>query len=162
MAKKKPTLKEQFIDHFSGAPRTFEEIWTFFEPHLKKKESAPKREIPEDKLIDFNEMFPKLKAGSGKMMRCNLRELEKAFQYFFKEYGEAYDWDTILSAANVYINEQERDSFKYARTAKYFVIKFKQPGMPESMLAEYCVQILEGTYFNQQNEPSQGFEPKIK
>ncbi len=148
---KKPTLKDNFILEFcTGEMITYgegEKIWNWFEPHLKKTTTKPKIEIDEAKIIEYNEIFPNQKSGSGKRMRCNVKELTKAFQYFFKNYD--YTWLTILQATEIYVNDQTKDDFKYCRTAKYFCIKFKTPGFPESELAEFCQRVLDGV----QDEP---------
>ena len=123
----------------------------------KKKKTKPKLEIPQDMLSAYNEMFPNIKGGSGKRLRCNLKELEKAFQYFFKSYPDT-TWLTILQATALYLDEQEKDGYKWTRTAKYFCIKFKQAGQPESELIEFCERVIQGDNFE---EKEQGFEPKV-
>lgn len=135
-----------------------EAVFNFFEPHLKLKSAKPKIELPEDKIIEFNEIFPKIKGGSGKSLRCNLKELTKAFEWFFKNYE--YDWNIILDAAKKYVIEQERENFKFCRTAKYFIVKWRTPSQPESLLAELTVQVLEGDYFEGGSEDIK-FETKI-
>jgi len=128
-------------------------VWEFFEPHLKVRAPKQKIEIDQEQLKAFNESFPEGKSGSGKRMRCNLKELEKAFQYFFKLYPET-TWPIILQATQLYLSEQEKDNFKWCRTAKYFCIKFKQPGQPESELIEYVERIQSGA----QIDDEKGFD----
>lgn len=169
MKTKKPTLKEEFLSSFfvtnnydSGIPtmkkHPAEDIWKFFEPHLKLKTVKPKIEIPEELLVNYNACFPDMKGGSGKRLRCNLKELEKVFQYFFKLYP-GHDQDIILQATHLYIDEQSKEDFKYCRTAKYFCIKFKQPGMPESELIEYIERINSGETFEEQDKVR--WEPRV-
>ncbi len=162
---KKPTLKDEFLLFWgsnsfpSELNDLFDKTWDFFEPHLKKKASTPKPkvEIPQEQLITYNEIFPKIKGGSGKSLRCNLIELEKSFQYFFRSYD--YDWQTILEAAKVYVQDMDRESYKYCRTSKYFCIKFKTAGMPESLLADYCVKVLAGDHFEE--DTKSGFDVRV-
>src|ERR1700749_2143235 len=101
----KITLKEEFLTKFIIGGRVDdalkEEIWNFFEPYLKLKTSKPKIEIPEENLITFNDIFPQRKGGSGKSLRCNLKELRKAFEWFLKEYPN-YSWHEIYQAAAKY------------------------------------------------------------
>lgn len=160
MAKQiKQTLKEEF-DKLFPIRGTYEPlaIWNFFEPYLKlKKDPKPKIEIDEERIIEFNEIFPAIKGGSGKVLRSNLKELRKSFEWFFKNYD--YDWSIIYSAVVKYIEDQEKENFKYCRTSKYTVVKFKTPNMPESTLSDYCTQVLAPEYFEQQHP--RGFEPKI-
>lgn len=161
---KKELFKEEFFKEFGatsfkGYPlEQCNLIWNFFEPHLKLKASKPKIEIPQDKLITYNEMFPRLKGGSGKILQCNIKEVEKAFQWFIKNYPE-YHWGIILEATRIYLAEQERGNYKWTRTSKYFCVKFKQPNQPESELAEFCARVVSGLDYEEPE--SYGFEPKI-
>lgn len=166
MAKQiKLTLQEEFFSFqttvsdngsviVKGSPM---DIWNFFEPHLKLKTAKPKMEIPQEYLIQYNELFPNIKGGSGKRLRCNIKELEKAFQYFFKLYPDT-NWMDILNATVLYLNEQEKDSYQWTRTSKYFVVKFKTPNMSESELAEFITRIKEGDSFE---EDQKGFDIKV-
>lgn len=152
-------LKDKFSEFMaSKEPYPSEwEIWDFFKPHLKLKAPKQKIEIDQEQLKAFNESFPEGKSGSGKRMRCNLKELEKAFQYFFKLYPET-TWPIILQATQLYLSEQEKDNFKWCRTAKYFCIKFKQPGQPESELIEYVERMQSGA---QIDTDMKGFDVKV-
>lgn len=163
---KKLELKEKFMNFqttisdngsiiVKGSPM---DIWNFFEPHLKLKEPKAKLNIPEEAIITYNELFPNIKGGSGKRLRCNVKELEKAFQYFFKLYPDT-NWQDIFKATDLYLTEQEKDNFKWTRTAKYFCVKFKQLGQPESELIEFVERIKEGDNF--EDKQSTAFEPKI-
>lgn len=159
MKPKKPTLREEYEKLcIKVTEDTFKEkIWNFFEPHLKKKTPKPQIEIPENKIIIYNELFPNQKSGSGKRMRCNIKELTKAFQYFFKQYPD-YTWETILQATQQYLAEQESTNYQWTMTAKYFCVKFKTPSMPSSELAEFCDSVLSG---DTGVEIKQGFHPRI-
>lgn len=159
----KITLKEEFNKHFLapflGGEELKQEIWNFFEPHLKlKKDPKSKIEIDEERIIEFNEIFPAIKGGSGKTLRSNLKELRKSFEWFFKNYD--YEWSVIYQAAYRYIEDQEKENFKYCRTSKYTVVKFKTPNMPESTLSDYCTQVLAPEYFEGETKHS-GFEPRV-
>lgn len=164
------TAEEIYNENFKGLPAliTDNDLLLFYKDliitcieeygnQFKKKEKK-KLEIPEEAIITYNELFPNIKGGSGKRLRCNVKELEKAFQYFFKEYKDI-SWENIFKATELYIEEQKKDNFKWTRTSKYFCIKFKQPGQPESELIEFVERATKGDNF--EDKESTGFQPKI-
>ena len=163
---KKSDLKNEFMSFHTmisengsiivkGSPM---DIWNFFDAHLKLKEPKAKLVIPEEAIVTYNELFPNIKGGSGKRLRCNIKELEKVFQYFFKLYPDT-TWQDIFKATELYLSEQEKDNYNWTRTAKYFCVKFKQAGQPESELIEFVERVTKGDNF--ETKESTGFEPKI-
>lgn len=148
---KKPTLKEEFIDKFGfkgvigPGDIEIEDIWNFFEDHLKKQ-SKPKIEIevPLDKIKEFNELWPKEKLDTGKHGRCSQSELVSAFTWFFKIHPEFTNWDTILQAAMRYTNEREQDNWTYTKRSKYFIRKQLSDKSFTSDLSEYYERVRDG------------------
>lgn len=134
---------------------SMEEYHKQFKP---KKEPKPKIEIPVDKVIEFNEMFPKIKSPkTGKYLRCNITEITKSFERFFKDYD--FDWPTILVATANYLDAEERKNYEWTMRSKYFVCKLRD-GVNVSELAEACSRLLEGDYFEDNNE-RKSFEPRV-
>lgn len=59
--------------------------------------------------------------------------------WFFQEY--TYDWETILDATELYVNEFAKKNYLYMRTAQFFIKKLID-GTVQSELATYCEIIL--------------------
>ena len=91
---------------------------------------------------DYLEIFPKFKLPSGKYARSNKKNLENTFRWFFENYD--YNWTTLLSATQRYVNEFEVNGYKYMRTSQYFVRKQATDKTYDSELATYCDVILNG------------------
>lgn len=108
-----------------------------------KKKTAALIVIPPERVLEITEIFPDIKGGSGKYLRCNLSETASALLWFRKNQPQ-YDWETIMKAATLYVAEQELESYKYARRVKYFIRKMLQDKSWESDLAEYCIRIKSG------------------
>jgi hypothetical protein len=170
---KKPTLKEEFFKTYTKLeqdgrcvflPETLkypEELWTFFEPHLRKT-SAKEKVVIEVDLAGvkmFNELWPEGKLPTGYYGRCTEKELVSSFTAFFKEYPTYNDWNIILNAAFAYIQEREADKYNYTKRSKYFVRREQKDKSVEFLLAEYYERIANGT----QDTPKEkgGFEPRL-
>ena len=87
----------------------------------------------------YREMFPNQKLPSGKAARSAAGNLEKAFRWFFENFD--YEWEVILKATAVYINEHQKNNYLYMRTSQYFIRKDNL-----SDLADICDNILSGGY----------------
>lgn len=98
----------------------------------------------EAKLLEYLHTFPAIKLGSGKYARTTVNNLKAAFKWFFKNYD--YDWETILTATELYVETFARDNYKYMRTSQYFIRKQELDKSYISELAEYCETILNGDY----------------
>lgn len=94
------------------------------------------------KIRAYVELFPKGKLPSGKPARSNPKNLETSFRWFFETFD--YDWETVYAATKMYLDEFERNNFKYMRTSQYFVRKQNQDKSFDSELANYCEQYLSG------------------
>lgn len=134
-------------------------IQTYIDQFKPKKEPKLKIEIPQDKIEEYNNIFPKMTFGSGKRARSADKEVEKAFQWFFKNYVEYTDWQIILDATRLYISEKEQVNWDFASTSQYFIVKFKTPSMPVSILVDYYERIKEGDLPNE--EVKAMWEPKV-
>jgi translation initiation factor 2 beta subunit (eIF-2beta)/eIF-5 len=91
-----------------------------------------------DKRIDeYLEIFPKFKLPSGKYARTDKKNLENNFRWFFENHN--YDWETVINATKMYVDEYERQGYKYMRTSQYFIRKQNSAEKSfESELANYC------------------------
>ena len=113
----------------------------------KKKTST---DILGDKFIcrieEYLEIFPKFKLPSGKYARSDKKNLENNFRWFFENHS--YDWDTVINATKMYVDDYERQGYKYMRTSQYFIRKLNPAEKTfESELANYC-----DTYMNGSND----------
>lgn len=95
-----------------------------------------------DKIKEYSEIFPKFKLPSGKYARTNIKTLEAAFTWFFKNFD--YDWNLILKATKMYVEEYEMNNYKYMRTSQYFIRKQMTDKSYESPLADYCQALIDG------------------
>lgn len=90
----------------------------------------------------YVEMFPPIKGGGNVYLRCNIKNLESNFRWFFETYD--YTWEVVLEATRRYVNEHAQNDFKYIRTSKYFIRKQDSGKMITSDLADMCERILSG------------------
>ena len=98
---------------------------------------------------DFNDnintyvmLFPKGKLPSGKPARCDKKNLETNFRWFFDNYS--YSWDIVLKATSHYIDEYEKTNYLYMRTSQYFIRKKEDGTNFASEMANYCSIIESG------------------
>ena len=160
MKQQKPTLKDEFIEKFSNYVEDVNEIFSFFEPHLKKQ-LKPKVviDIPLDKIKEFNEIWPQIKLPTKQYARCTERELVSSFTAFFKEFPTYNDWSIIMQAGTTYISEREIERYEFTRRSKYFVRRENKDKSVDFLLQEYYERIRDGV----QEKPVENFsfEPKI-
>jgi hypothetical protein len=96
------------------------------------------------RIEEYLEIFPKFKLPSGKYARSYKKNLENNFRWFFETHS--YDWDTVISATKMYVDEYERQGYKYMRTSQYFIRKLNPAEKTfESELANYCEVYLNGS-----------------
>jgi hypothetical protein len=98
-------------------------------------------------------LFPTSKLPSGKYARGNKKNIQENFMWFFQEYD--YEWDVILKATAIYIEEYFKKNYEFMRTAMYFIKKLKD-GTAESELANYCDIVVNDTY-----TPERTFKKKV-
>jgi hypothetical protein len=84
-----------------------------------------------DKILAYNEIFPKKKLRSGRAARSAPKNVEKAFRWFMENHN--YDWDIIYKATNIYREEQLESNDDWMQTSQYFIRKNDY-----SKLADYC------------------------
>lgn len=89
-----------------------------------------------DKLTEYNELFPRAKV-ENRYMRCNIKDLERNFLWFFTEY-ECYTWEQVMKATEKYIREITVKGPKYMRNSKYFIRKLDQNNIIACDLATWC------------------------
>lgn len=118
------------------------EINGYFKVSKKKTSKTLMGEDFMEKIEDYLDIFPKFKLPSGKYARSNKKNLENNFRWFFENYD--YDWNTVLSATEKYVNEFEVNGYKFMRTSQYFIRKQGADKMFDSELATYCDVIING------------------
>lgn len=95
----------------------------------------------DERIKEYINIFPSGKLPTGKYARGNKKEIQENFKWFFQEYH--YDWDVIIGATEMYVEEYRRKNYEYMRTAMYFIRKLRE-GLFESDLATYCDAYLTG------------------
>lgn len=140
--------KEEWLDDFneltSKSLIIVQEIDSFFKSSKKKTST----DILGDNFIcrieEYLEIFPKFKLPSGKYARSDKKNLENNFRWFFENHS--YDWETVISATKMYVDDYERQGYKYMRTSQYFIRKLNPAEKTfESELANYCDTYLNGS-----------------
>ena len=101
-------------------------------------------DITDDYIEKYVLLFPKGKLPSGKQARADKKNLRNNFIWFFKTYN--YDWDTIMAATVLYVDEYERKNYMYMRNSQYFISKMNPDKTRDSELANYCSQIIRVDY----------------
>lgn len=112
------------------------------------KGKTPKRKpilIPQVLLEQYREMFPNITFPTGKRARAPLKAIQDSFQRFFVAYPDYQDWDTILAATQMYLQEYEAKQWEYCSTSQYFIAKMRG-GIWCHILAEYYERILNGEH----------------
>lgn len=136
---KRELEEKEFIDSENNllpkAMSLIAKVESFFKIHKKKTSTQLLGKDFTDNMTTYNEMFPSKKAGSGKYMRANIKNVETNFRWFFENYN--YSWEIILDATAKYLNQQLLDNFKYTRTSMYFIRK-QDKGIINSDLADWC------------------------
>lgn len=112
-----------------------------------------KVDLTDELIISYLEIFPKGKLPSGKQARADKKNIKSNFEWFFKTYS--YDWDTVIKATKLYVDEYETKNFLYMRTSQYFISKMNPDRSRESELANYCAQIITGDYQDDTNHFSE-------
>lgn len=100
-------------------------------------------------------LFPKMKLPSGKSARCDKRNMETAFKWFFENHQ--YSWETIMEATARYVDEYERKNFLYMQTSQYFVRKQLADKTWGSELANWCSIVESG----EETQETNNFPDKV-
>jgi hypothetical protein len=115
--------------------RLLKSIDELFKPIKKLKNFELLGDNYAEHVQNYIQLFPKGKLPSGQYARGNQKNIVDNFMWFFQEYN--YTWETILEATKIYIEEYEKENYKYMRTAMYFIKKLTD-GTTNSQLANYC------------------------
>lgn len=113
-----------------------EEINSFFRKSKKKTSQSLMGENFLEKIKEYVNIFPNKKLSSGKYARVNSKNLEHSFKWFFETYD--YDWDTIITATQKYVDDYSLKNYEFMRTAQYFIRKQNIDKSFDSDLATYC------------------------
>jgi len=114
-----------------------QELESYFKNSKKKSSANIMGEDFIKRIDEYLEIFPKFKLPSGKYARSDKKNLENNFRWFFENHS--YDWDTVINATKLYVDEYERQGYKYMRTSQYFIRKLNPAEKTfESELANYC------------------------
>jgi hypothetical protein len=117
---------------------------------MPKKKPGPVIAHLEENAVKYLLLFPAGKLPSGKAARVNIKDIIKAFVWFFNNYD--YSWETILTATAYYIDTYEQNKFMYMKNSQYFIRKQITGVNFESDLASYCEIILNGGYDESGNQ----------
>jgi len=118
------------------------EIDSYFKTSKKKTAKAVMGDNFMVNIETYLELFPKFKLPSGKYARADKANLEGNFKWFFESHS--YSWETIFDATRLYLDEYERQGYKYMRTSQYFIRKQSPDKTYDSELANYCDMITNG------------------
>ena len=86
---------------------------------------------------EYNNLWPKKLLPSNYYARSNKKDVERAFNSFYKKYR--FDWETVIKATKRYVERKQLANWEYCKTSAYFIMK---NGMSE--LATECEVILNG------------------
>jgi hypothetical protein len=142
----KLTAGEWLVDGMpSGkAVLLIQELDKYFKSSKKKTSVGIMGEDFATKIEEYLDIFPKFKLPSGKYARSDKKNLENNFRWFFETHS--YNWDTVLNATRMYVDEYERQGYKYMRTSQYFIRKLNPAEKTfESELANYCEVYMNGS-----------------
>jgi hypothetical protein len=119
-----------------------QEIESHFKVSKKKTSKAVMGENFMENIEAYLDLFPKFKLPSGKYARSDKKNLEGNFRWFFDSHS--YSWETIFDATKLYLDQYERQGYKYMRTSQYFIRKQNADKTYDSELANYCDMITNG------------------
>ena len=89
-------------------------------------------------------LFPPGKLPSGSSSRSSVNELTPRFEWFFTKYPQYNDWNLILQATALYVDEYEQRNYEYMRNSENFIYKQDLNKIMKSLLADYCQQVVDG------------------
>jgi hypothetical protein len=119
-----------------------QEIESYFKNSKKKTSKDVMGENFMVNIEAYLELFPKFKLPSGKYARADKTNLEGNFRWFFESHK--YSWETVFNATKLYLDQYERQGYKYMRTSQYFIRKQNPDKTYDSELANYCDMITNG------------------
>ena len=113
-----------------------EQVNSFFSIQKKKTSNQLMGKSYEQNIEQYLLLFPKIKLPSGKAARTDKKNCETAFKWFFENHD--YNWETILKATAMYVDEYERKNYMYMQTSQYFICKQQSDKTWGSELANWC------------------------
>jgi len=147
------TMEEGYLDANNQPTQLALDLIKEIDEQFKSKDKeASKNLLGDDYLTNIQkyvELFPKKKLPSGKLARSTIKNLDANFKWFFKTFD--YDWETILKATATYVDEYEKNNYKYMQTSKYFICKSQSDKTKTSELADYCELIANGGELDEDN-----------
>tara|TARA_B110000977_G_scaffold21200_1_gene25343 strand:- start:15332 stop:15928 length:597 start_codon:yes stop_codon:yes gene_type:complete len=90
----------------------------------------------------YRTVFPAGKLPHGKPARQNVKALAESFRWFFETYE--YDWQLVMKATKMYVNEYRATDYLYMSTSQYFICKQDKHRVKTSALSDYCDMIKDG------------------
>lgn len=116
------------------------------------KNSAKKQPtfiLTDTSIDEYLQLFPKGKLPSGKLARSDKKNIRANLEWFMRTYS--YEWDTIIRATALYVDEYEKKNFMYMKTSQYFISKMNTDKSRVSELADYCSAVVNNDYDNDDN-----------
>lgn len=96
------------------------------------------------KLELYRLQFPPGKLPSGSSSRTSISELRPRFEWFFAKFPQYYNWDLVLRATALYIDEYEPRQYEFMRNSENFIYKQDLNKIMKSLLADYCQHVIDG------------------
>lgn len=123
---------------------------------LAKAQYLGKTKAARDKLSDddipyiekYRSLFPAGKFPSGAAARSSVNELKPRFEVFFQKMPDYKDWNLVLQATALYLDEAEQRNWEFTQSSENFIYKLDQFKVWRSTLAKYCQMILDGNAEN--------------
>jgi hypothetical protein len=134
--------ENKHIHEYKLTPKSYtliDQLESLFKINKRKTSNQILGDKFKENIAQYTQMFPNQKLPSGKAARSAPGNLEKNFRWFFDNFN--YEWELILQATGVYINEHQKNNYLYMRTSQYFIRKDNL-----SDLADLCENILNGGY----------------
>ncbi|GEM_PF-2998307 len=94
--------------------------------------NKPKATSADEWIDQWLDLFPKGVKSGGKLLRSDKKSCLTKMNKFLKEYS--FSQDEIMDATKAYLDEREKDDWKYCKCATYFISKLGEG----SSLAEWC------------------------
>tara|TARA_R110002020_G_scaffold190644_1_gene390208 strand:+ start:682 stop:1269 length:588 start_codon:yes stop_codon:yes gene_type:complete len=144
--------KKGFIDGNNKlknkAEKLLKDIRSYYEVNKEKTSKIILGDNFHENILIYRELFPVGRLPSKKPARSSPKNLEVAFRWFFKNFD--YNWETVIKATAMYVDEYETSNYLYMQTSQYFIRKQAADKSWNSTLSDYCEIVLSG------NDTSQG------
>jgi hypothetical protein len=110
----------------------------------KKSIKKIKFEDIEEKIKEYNSLFPRGKKTGTITFRTAPKQLYERFIWFFNNYPE-YTWDDVINVTKLYVDSYEKSGDNtYMQTSAYFIKKDDKSKNTISNLANLCYSYKEG------------------